>query len=462
MMAAESAQYNSSLRRQEEQLVGRALRFAGESPDSLEFATDDQMQKMQETYDRHVSDRLGPIQAVALPIAHSPEHVGAHAAVVSRDAKMNEALMPANMMGRASLNHIPYDSRLSADMIRRQLTPALKQRMHELEFNAAQQQSETDAKTGQIRQNWPTRFPPGSEFRIGTADVRAKHADGSSYTRPGYMLYLKTALPQHIDAAIRTLGSESETVGDVIDSPLVRDAQDYATRNHQRVLHEMGQVIRDAVGADHAVFVTTDDTKAEIGPHDMYPKMASPTGPSMSLNEMRPVDRVGVALYHNAATDVRGAGNVLAGDYHQPLLLVAHKSSASAHPRSQIDNTPRHNSVYNAYPATPRPFTRDEAARMQQTILGNRAMLERVQDSLSPMYTPSAHEASVHAHPNEIRTPAYVIDEDTVARHANFHPLSSAHERMLKTPQFQQALGTGADVIVIEPVTTVANLGAAP
>lgn len=465
-MTDESAQYDSSLRKEEELLVGRSISAFGKGGGSIEFATKDQMALLQSTYEQHVADELGPIKTVALPIAHNPEHVGAHVAVVPHGSGLNEGVLPAGMMGRASLNQIPYDSQLSTEMIRNQLSGMITQRLNELEFSAVRRGDSGgptfDSKSGRMKQNWPTRFPPGSEYRIGTMPVRAKYEDGTEYTRPGFTLYLKTALPPHLDAAIREAGRNSKTAGALVESHIVQDARDYADRNHQRVLHEIGQVLKDAVGVDHAVFVATDDKKADKGEYDVYPKLASPTGPTMSLNEIKGVEKIGAALYHSAATDVRGAGNVLVGDYHQPILLVPYGNVTSKHARSGVDNSPRKNDHFNAFPSTARPLTKAESARVASAILGNKAMLERVQKTFSPMYTPSEHQTALHAHANEIRRPNYTVTQDTVSRHARFQPLSDAHGQMLAASNFGDRLGMGKGVVTIEPVVTVANLGVAP
>lgn len=465
-MTDESAQYDGSLRKEEELLVGRVISTPGNGGNSIEFATANQMAQLKKIYGHHVADDLGPIKTVTLPIAHNPEHVGAHVVVVPYSSRLGEAVLPGKMMGRASLNQIPYDSQLSTKMIQTQLGAAITQRLNELEFNAVRRDNagspSFDPKSGRMKQDWPTRFPPGSEYRIGTVPVRAKYEDNTDYTRPGFMLYLNTALPPHVDAAVREAGRDSETVGALMESHVVRDARDYADRNHQRVLHEIGQVIRDAVDADHAVFITTDDKKADKGKYDVYPKLASPTGPTMSLNEIKGVEKIGAVLYHSAATDVRGAGNVLVGDYHQPILLVPYESSTSRHSRSGVDNSPRKNGHANAFPSTIRPLTKAESARAASAILGNRAMLERVQNTFSPMYTPSEHQTAIHAHVNEIRRPHYAITHDTVALHTRFHPLSDAHEQMLANSKFGARTGMGKGVVSIEPVYSVANLGVAP
>lgn len=462
-MASGSAQYDGSLRKQEEMLVQRSFKTLGGKDNQIKFATEKQMKSLENIYNQHVDDKLGPISTVALPIAHNPEHVGSHVAVVAHQTKMNEAIIPAGLMGRASLNHIPYGNQLSVGMIKDQLSPAITQKLQELEFDAAKNGDnegvEIDPETGKLKQDWMTRFPPGSEFRFGTVPVRDKHEDGTNFVRPGYALYLKTSLPPNIDAAIRMKGRDSATAGELAESQIVQDAKDYADRNHRRVLHEVGQVIRESLGADHALFVTADDQKADIGPHDLYPKMASPTGPTMSLNEIKSVDKIGAVLYHSATTDAKGDANILVGDYHQPILLITQQTSTSKHPQTQIDNTPRTNQFLNAFPSTTRPLTAKEADRAKSMILGNRSMFERVQNSFSPMYTPSKEQADLHAHANEIRQPRYVVNEETIARHTRFHPLSDAHEKAITEGQLGKNLKMGSNIVSIEPIVSVANVG---
>ena len=436
-----------------------------QAPKMPDFATDAQMEKLRATYDELVGDALGPMRVVALPVAHTPEDAGAHVAVMHPNSQINGALFPAKMLARASLNQIPYDHKLSDDTIERKIVPAIKQHMHALEFNAVRAHGETggpqlDPRTSQMKQNWKTRFPPGSEIRFAHAELQAHRDDGSAWTRPGYAFYLKTALPAHIDAAIREAGQNAGSIGELAKSSLVCEARDYATRNHRRVLHEIGNVLGKELGVDHAIFVAENDAKAEIGPHDFFPKMAQPTGPSMSLNEIDPIGEIGVALRHNAASNVRGQGVVLTGDYHQPMWLVASPVNVSRHSKSAINTTHHTNdNTFNTFPATVRPTTQREAQSAWKAITEHRMLHEKVTDSVLPIFTPTPHDVAVHARAAEIATPAYRPTNASSSRHTCFQQLDQAGRDMLKLGVLGHSFGRGTEVIQLHPITSVVNFG---